>query len=136
MTIPAVHPLCILAADEDADRLKELASTLRVLGHDVTPFAVRTADVAEIVEQSDPDLAVVALHGDDEHALELIEEITSRAAGPVLATLEVDDAEFVARAAARGIFAYARPASAEALQAAIEVALHRHADIEALSDEV
>jgi AmiR/NasT family two-component response regulator len=136
MTIPAVRPLCILAADEDAARLEELASTLRSLGHDVTPFAVRAADVAQIVEESDPDVAIVALHNDDEHALELIEEIGSRAGGPVLAALEVEDAEFVARAAARGIFAYARPATAEAVQAAIEVAVHRHADVEALSDEV
>jgi AmiR/NasT family two-component response regulator len=136
MTIPEVRPLCILAADENGERLEELASTLRGLGHDVTPFAVRISDVAQIVEESDPDVAIVALHDDDEHALELIEEITARAAGPVLAALEVEDAEFIARAAARGIFAYARPATAEAMQAAIEVALHRHADMEALSGEV
>src|SRR5205807_3557267 len=122
---------CILAADEDAGRLEELATTLRALGHDVTPFAVKTCDVAEIVEESDPDLAIVALHDDDDHALGLIEEISGRASGPVLAALEAEDAEFIARAAARGIFAYARPASTEAVQAAIEVALHRHADMEA-----
>jgi AmiR/NasT family two-component response regulator len=136
MTIPEIRPLCILAADENPERLEELASTLRTLGHDVTPFAVDTDDVAQIVEESDPDVAIVALHDDDEHALELIDEITSRASGPVLATLEVEDADFISRAAARGIFAYARPATPEAVQAAIEVALHRHADMEALSFEV
>jgi AmiR/NasT family two-component response regulator len=136
MTQPDVRPLCILAADENASRLEELAATLRALGHDVTPFAVSTDDVAEIIEESDPDVAIVALHDDDDHALELIEEIGSRASGPVLAALEVEDAEFVSRAAARGIFAYARPVTAEAVQSAIEVAVHRHADMAALSGEV
>lgn len=136
MTLPDVRPLCILAADENASRLEELATTLRALGHDVTPFAVSTDDVAEIIEESDPDVAIVALHDDDDHALELIEEITTRASGPVLAALELEDADFISRAAARGIFAYARPATAEAVQAAIEVAVHRHADMEALSGEV
>jgi AmiR/NasT family two-component response regulator len=136
MTLPAIRPLCILAADEDEPRLEELASTLRGLGHDVTPFAVKADQVAQIVEESDPDVAIVALHDDDDHALDLIDEITSRSSGPVLAALEVEDADFVARAAARGIFAYVRPMGAESVQAAIEVALHRHADIEALSGEV
>jgi response regulator NasT len=134
--MPAIRPLCILAADEDQPRLEELAATLRTIGHDVTPFAVTPDQVAQIVEESDPDVAIVALHDDDQHALELIEEIASTAAGPVLAALEVEDPDFVARAAARGIFAYVRPVNAESVQAAIEVAMHRHADLEALSGEV
>lgn len=136
MTATDVRPLCVLAADENPERLEELAATLRGLGHDVTPFAVRTGQVAQIVEESDPDVAIVALHDDDAHALELIDEITSRASCPVLAALEVEDADFISRAAARGIFAYARPVSAEAVQGAIDIAVHRHADMEALSGEV
>jgi AmiR/NasT family two-component response regulator len=131
-----VRTLCVLAADENPERLEELAATLRGLGHDVTPFAVSTGEVAQIVEESDPDVAIVALHDDDDHALELIDEITSRASCPVLAALEVEDADFISRAAARGIFAYARPVSAEAVQGAIDIAVHRHADMEALSGEV
>ena len=136
MTLAPASSLCILAADEDSSRLEELASTLRTLGHDVTPFAVRTEEAAAIIEETDPDLAIVALHDDDKHALELIEEIAPRVSGPVLASLEVEDADFVARAAARGIFGYVRPVTEEAVQAAIEIAIQRHADIEALSDEI
>jgi len=136
MTIAPVRPLCILAADEEPARLEDLAATLRSLGHDVTPFVVKADEAAAIIEESDPDVAIVALHDDDEHALELIEAITSRVSGPVLAALEVEDAEFVSRAAARGIFAYVRPLSAESVQAAIEVAVQRHADVEALSGEI
>jgi AmiR/NasT family two-component response regulator len=136
MTLSDVRPLCILAADEDARRLEELADTLRGLGHDVTPFAVKTDEVAKIIDDCDPDVSIVALHDDDEHALELIEEIESRSSGPVLAALEVEDSDFIVRAAERGIFGYVRPVTAESVQAAIQVALHRHADVEALSDEV
>jgi AmiR/NasT family two-component response regulator len=130
------QPLCVLAADEDANRLDDLAAALTRLGHDVTPYAVRVDQVATVVGHSDPDVAIVALHEDDEHALDLIEEISECASGPVIVALEGDDAEFVARAAERGIFAAVWPLSAESIQSAIEVAVRRYAEVQQLSEEV
>ena len=109
---------------------------LQGLGHQVTSLAVDVAAAAERVASEDPDLAVVVVHHDDEHALDLIDEISSYASGPVIALLDGDDPEFVRRAASRGIDAYARADSAADLQSAIELAMRRRAEVARLSEQV
>ena len=128
--------LRVLAADEDREALERLEGLLRGLGHEVSAFAVEVREVSAHVAQEDPDLSVVVLHEDDDHALALIEEICAYASGPVIALTLQDDADFVARAADRGINAYARPDTADAVQSAIELALRRHAEIAALEHKV
>jgi response regulator NasT len=128
--------LRVLAADEDEAALRRTADVLASLGHQVTSFAVDVAAAAERVAAEDPDLAVVVVHRDDEHALDLIDEISSYASGPVIALLEGDDPEFVRRAAERGIDAYARADSAADLQSAIELALQRRGEMTKLTEQV
>jgi response regulator NasT len=128
--------LKILAADEDERALEETATVLRELGHEVSAFAVGTEEAAEAIAREDPDLSVVVVHRDDDHALDLIDEIVSFSSGPVVALLESEDTEFVRDAAHRGIHAYARPITAEAVQSAVEVAMRRHAEHSKLSETV
>lgn len=128
--------LRILAADEDEEALARTARLLHELGHEVTETAVDVRAAAEYIARDEPDLAIVVVHRDDEHALDLIEEISSYSSGPVIAVLQEEDAAFVARAAERGISAYAREQSPEAVQGAIEVAMRRHRDVAALGDHV
>ena len=128
--------LRILAADEDEAALQRTADVLEGLGHRVTSFAVDVAAAAERVTAEDPDLAVVVVHRDDEHALDLIDELSSYARGPVIALLDGDDPEFVRRAAERGIDAYARTGSAADLQSAIALAMRRRAELARLSEQV
>jgi len=128
--------LRVLAADEDREALDATADMLRGLGHHVTAYAVGVDEAARKVTEEDPDVAVVVLHGDDGHALGLIDELTEVTAGPVIAILDADDTEFLSAAAERGIDAYAAPMTPENLQGAFEVAIRRHADRRRLSDEV
>lgn len=128
--------LRVLAADEDPDALERLDALLRGLGHRVTAYAVAVAEVARKVVGDDPDVSIVVLHRDDDHALALIEEICAYASGPVVALTLRDDPEFVARAAERGIASYTRPATADAIQSAIELALRRHAELSRLETKV
>lgn len=128
--------LRILVADEDAAALDRLAGLLNGLGHTVCAYAVEVSEVAEKVVSDDPELSMVVLHQDDDHALALIEEIGAYASGPVIALTVKDDAEFAASAADRGIAAQAKPDDPEAVQASIEVALRRHAEIERLEAKV
>src|SRR4051794_22638254 len=118
--------LKVLAADEDQEALEETAAILRELGHEVTACAVRPSEAADEIAREDPDIAVVIVHDDDEHALDLIAEIGEFASGPVIALLETEDPEFIRDAAERGIFAYARPITTAAVQSAFEVAMRRH----------
>jgi AmiR/NasT family two-component response regulator len=93
----------------------------------VTPFAVSIAEAVELIGREDPDLAIVVLHDDEEHGLALIGESVQYASGPVLAQVRgTDDMDVVARAADLGISAYVGSNEPAAVQAAIEVALHRH----------
>jgi AmiR/NasT family two-component response regulator len=128
--------LRILAADEDEAALRRTADVLERLGHQVTSLAVDVEVAAERVASDDPDLAVVVVHRDDEHALDLIDQLSSYASGPVIALLDGEDPEFVRRAAERGIDAYARADSAADLQSAIEVALQRRGELTKLAAQV
>jgi response regulator NasT len=128
--------LRILAADEDRDALARTAEVLEGLGHNVTASAIDLAEATEAVAREDPDLAVVVVHEDDEHALALIDEIGAFARGPVIALVIGEDPSFAGRAAERGIYAVAHDLDGEALQAAIEVAMARHAETERLAEQV
>ena len=127
-TTHEVRGLRVLCADEDEAALRETAAILRALGHEVTEFAIGTAEVADAIAREDPDASVVVVHNDDEHALGLIDEIVSFSSGPVVALLDDEDPEFIREAADRGIHAYARPIEPDAVQSALEVAMRRHAE--------
>jgi AmiR/NasT family two-component response regulator len=128
--------LRILAADEDRAALERTAGVLERLGHFVTASAIDLAEATEAVAREDPDLAIVVVHDDDEHALALIEEIGAFCRGPVIALVIDDDPGFARRAADRGIYACAQDLDPESLQAAIEVAMRRHAETERLVEQV
>jgi AmiR/NasT family two-component response regulator len=125
-----------LAADEDKQALESLTQSLDRLGHEVTGKAIRLDEVSKAIEEEEPDIALVKLHSDEGHALNLIEEIIDRSACPVVAVLNEERPEFIGEAADRGIYAYARPETDEAVQAAIELAVRRHAELDRLSDAV
>jgi AmiR/NasT family two-component response regulator len=128
--------LKVLVADEDHAALDTVANLLQGLGHQVCARAVGVKEVSREIDQDEPDVALVKLHDDDEHALELIDEIVDEATCPVIALMEVPEPDFINRAAKRGIFAYVQPVTAETVQGALEVALRRHAEVERLSGEV
>jgi len=128
--------LRILAADEDESTLCAVDELLAQLGHTVTAHAVTLRQAAELIASEEPDLSVVAVHDDDEHALELIEEINEFASGPVIALLGEHRPDFVSQAADRGIDAFARPRFLEEVQGAIDLAVRHHAATARLAEQV
>jgi AmiR/NasT family two-component response regulator len=133
---PSERNLRILIADEDEAALRGLHATLVELGHEVIPFAVSVADATELIATEDPQVAIVVVHRDDDHALALIGEAVEFASGPVIAQLPDADVDFLARAAERGISAYVESGEAESIQAAIEVAVKRYRDASRLTEKV
>jgi AmiR/NasT family two-component response regulator len=116
--------------------LKITARQVRELGHTPTEIAVSVSEAAESIARDDPDLTIVVIYGDDEPALDLIEEIDAFSSGPVIALLDREDSEFVAQAAERGIFAYARQQTADSIQSAIEIATRRWREQRELTEQV
>ena len=118
--------LRVLIADEDRDALQSLGTVLEGLGHEVAPYVVSVSEAVDLIATEDPDLAIVVVHRDDEHALALIAETVEYASGPVIAQTRDGDVDFVAQAAERGISAWIESTSPEAVQGAIEVAMRRY----------
>jgi AmiR/NasT family two-component response regulator len=118
--------LSVLVADEDADALRSTARVLTELGHTVASYAVSVGEASERIAEEDPDISVVAVHDDLEHALDLIDELSESARGPVVAVVEQAKGDFLMRAAARGIDGFAHSEDPAEVQGAIELALRRH----------
>jgi AmiR/NasT family two-component response regulator len=128
--------LRVLAADEDQNALDATAEILRGLGHEVTALAIGVREAADLIAADEPDLSLVVVHDDHEHALALIDELNEYASGPVIAVLSQTDSELVRKAAERGISAFAQTMDPAAVQSAIELAMERHRELEALSEKV
>ena len=132
---PHAH-LRVFVADEDHAALDEVARLLAQLDNHVVARAISPAEVATQLKDEKPDVALVKLHDDDEHALELIDEIVQDSACPVIALLEVAQPDFISAAAEKGIYGYVQPVTPDKLQGAIDVAIRRHADVARLNEEV
>ena len=128
--------LRVLVADEDEKALDGIARILRELGHDVVGRATSVAGVAGAIDEEEPDVAMVKLHADDDHALDLIEEVGDKGGCPVIALLDTEDPDFIARAADRGVIAYAQPVDRESVQSSLEIAIRRFAKLNELSEAV
>ena len=134
-TITERH-LRVLIADENEDALRGLHAVLSQLGHEVTPYAVSVHEAVDLIAREDPEVAIVVVHHDDEHALALIGEAVEFSSGPVIAQLPDADVDFLARAAEAGISAYAESMDPEAIQGAIEIAVRRYRERARLSEKV
>ena len=128
--------LRVLVADEDTRALDGIAAILRSLGHEVVARATSPDGAATAIAEDGPQVAMVKLHSDDEHALELIEELIEVGGCPVVALLDSEDPEFVGRAAERGIIAYAQPVDEENVKSSLEIAVRRFAELNELGDAV
>ena len=128
--------LRVLTADEDPQALRRTATMLEALGHEVTACTASVGEACELIVRDEPDIAVVVVHEDVGHALDLIDELSEVASGPVVALLDQADAEFAEAAAERGLSALAAAPTPDSLQAAIEVAVRRHAEAAKLSAQV
>jgi AmiR/NasT family two-component response regulator len=128
--------LRILVADEDVKALDGAAAILKTLGHEVVARATSPDGAAALISEDEPDVAMVKLHSDDEHALELIEEMIDVGGCPVVALLDSEDPDFVARAAERGIIASAQPVDEESVRSSLEIAVRRFAELHELGNAV
>src|SRR6185437_7221738 len=124
--------LRVLIANEKRERLELLAHVVAGLGHEVIAREISVTDVGAVTAREHPDVALVGLGLDSDHALDLISEIVREASCPVIALLSAKDPGYVREAAKRGVFAYIVDASAEELQSAIDITLQRFTEYHSL----
>ena len=118
--------LRVLVADEDRKQLEPVGEALEALGHDVIALAVDLGETARATHEHSPDLAIVALHEDREHALELIAEIVDEATCPVCLLAGHPSREFLSEAARRGVFAHLDSTDKTELAGGIDIAVERY----------
>jgi AmiR/NasT family two-component response regulator len=124
--------LRVLIANQRSDRLDYVTKVVVSLGHEVVARSIDVSEVATVTGRERPDVALVGLGDNSEHALELIGEIVHQAACPVITLLETDDHDFVSEAAKRGVFAYITDTNPDQLQDSIEIVLRRFAEFQNL----
>ena len=118
--------LRVLVADESKAALEPVGDALEQLGHEVIALAVELAETARAIHEHRPDLAIVALHEDREHALELISEIVDEATCPVCLLAADPSRDFLSTAARRGVFAHLDSTDQTELAGGIDIAVERY----------
>ena len=124
--------LRVLIANERNDRLALVAPIVAALGHEVIAREIEVEDVGPVTARERPDVALVGLGANSDHALGLIERIVHEAACPVIALLHTPDPAFVKEASKRGVFAHISDADADDWQSSIDIVLRRFAEYHSL----
>jgi AmiR/NasT family two-component response regulator len=124
--------LRVLIADEKQPRLDEIEAVVTQLGHRIVARPLDVSEIAEATERDRPDVAIVGLGQETEHALDLIGEIVKVAACPVIVDIDANDPAFIDDAARRGVFGYVRHGHPAELESALDIVLRRYAEFSRL----
>lgn len=138
--IPGQERLRVLIANDCEELVERVTTVVTDLGHEVVAHVTDNGVAGARAADLAADLALVALNERDldrndrgTHALELISQLVHEARCPVIAVIENENPEFIARAASNGISAYACPIGHDEIECAVNVALGRfleHRDLE------
>ena len=132
MSYRETEHLRVLIANERKDRLALVAPVVVALGHEVIAREIDVQDVGPVTARERPDVALVGLGSNSEHALGLIDKIVREAACPVIVLLHAPDPDFVREASKRGVFAQISDADVEDWQSSIDIVLRRFAEFQDL----
>ena len=128
MSRPSIDRLRVLVADAKRHRVDEIAAVLDELGHGVVAEVTDVAEVALATKREHPDVAVVGVDEEKEHALKLISEIVRQGACPVIVDVAREDAAFIDEAARRGVFAYIKHGEREEMGSTLEIVVRRYSE--------
>ncbi|MEA2406149.1 MAG: two-component system, response regulator PdtaR [Thermoleophilaceae bacterium] len=121
--------LRVLIANERRDRLALVAPIVAALGHEVIAREIDVDEVGPVTARERPDVALVGLGANSDHALALIERIVHEASCPVILLIHETNPDFVKEASKRGIFAYITDGESETesgeWQNSIDIVLRR-----------
>jgi AmiR/NasT family two-component response regulator len=123
-----IEHLCVLIANERKDRLALVAPIVIGLGHEVIGPGIDIEDVGPVTARERPDVALVGLGENSEHALGLIDKIVREAACPVIVLLHTPNPDFVKEASKRGVFAHISDDDVDDWQSSIDIVLRRFAE--------
>ncbi|WGW14050.1 response regulator [Saxibacter everestensis] len=126
----------VVAEDEAVIRL-DIVEMLREIGYDVVGEAADGESAIRLAEELRPDLVVMDIKMPVLDGISAAERITKARIAPVVLLTAFSQRELVEKARDAGAMAYVvKPFTANDLAPALEIALSRHAEINALESEV
>jgi response regulator NasT len=130
-----ITPARILVAEDEALIRLDLVEMLTEAGYEVVAQATNGVEAISLAKQFKPDLAILDVKMPEMDGITAAEQIIEIA--PVLMLTAFSQRDLVERARDAGVMAYvAKPFSIGDLTPAIEIAMSRHLQMRALSDEV
>ncbi len=128
------EPRILVAEDEAIIRL-DLVETLREEGYDVIAEVGRGDDALRLIEELEPDLAILDVRMPGLDGIEVAREVVANRTSAVLILTAFGQRDLVQRAAEAGAMAYlVKPWQRSDLVPAIEMALARHRDAVQLAE--
>lgn len=133
---PPTRPLRIAVADDESEIRQYFQELLPRLGHEVVVMADSGRQLVEQCRAIRPDLVITDIKMPDMDGLKAAEEVNRDAAIPVILVTGHHDDELLARSLNGHVMAYlSKPAKPVDLQAAINLAMLRFAQFDALRTE-
>jgi response regulator NasT len=124
--------LRVLIANESPARVATITHVLAHLGHGVVGHDLQAMTTGTVAAGEWPDVALVGLEPDGQHALNAISQIVDAGWCPVVVVLPSGDPAYVRQAARRGAYCAIASTHRDDLQTAIDVAVHRFREYNAL----
>lgn len=126
----------VLIVEDDTLIGLGLKTHLEKLGHRVVGQAATIEEATRFFKAERPDLLLVDVRLDGGDGIALVAQLLKERRVPAIVISAFSERELIERASAAGVFGYLiKPASAEALDAQIQVAVQRFAEQERLLQE-
>ncbi|HUV06044.1 MAG TPA: response regulator [Armatimonadota bacterium] len=132
-----MEPLRILIADDESIIRLDLKKILESMGHKVVAKASDGKTALALARKNKPDLAILDIKMPQMDGLEAAKIITEEKICPVLLLTAYSQQDLIDRAKEAGVFAYlVKPFKEADLLPAIEIAISRYREMQALEEEV
>jgi response regulator NasT len=129
--------LRVIIVDERPERAALLEAALAEAGHRVVARLAGRADLAERVDELEPDVIVVDMECPDRDTLEDMSRISDRRPRPTVMFVDRSDSASIQAAVQAGVSAYVVGGlSAERVKSVLEVAIARFNEFQALRREL
>jgi response regulator NasT len=126
----------VLIVDDHAPSRVATAEAVRAVGAHVVGNGSRAADVHPLVDRHRPDVLILAVGLPDGDGVQAAREVMAGSRCAVVLLTSHTDASVVARAVDAGVLAFlAKPVRVEEVGPALEVAVHRFREREAMRQE-
>lgn len=116
----------VLLADEEIEELESLAKLVESAGHEVVSLAITVGGVGDAIVEHRPEIAMILVHGDEQHAIELMVEIRSFAEIPLVVLARSISDDLLKSAADHTLEVMHLPDQAETITRVIQLAAQRH----------